>query len=302
MTNKDLIKKINSLKNEKNALILVHNYQLPEIYEVADFIGDSLDLCIKASNTDKDIIVFAGVHFMAESAAILNPGKTVLIPDKDAGCAMADMLTPKILDELQKKHPDALTVCYVNTTAEIKAMCDACCTSANAVNVVKALPAEKIIFVPDSNLANHVKKHAPGKTIISNPGYCPIHHFVDFKYLEEVKESYPEAKIIAHPESRVEILNAADIIASTSGMIEAAKKSEADEFFVLTECGMIERLKKEVPGKKFFGLCNLCFDMKKNNLESIYNSLKNELYEVKVDQKIVEKAKKAFDKMFELTN
>ncbi len=301
MENELLINKINSLKREKNAVILVHNYQRPEIYDVADFIGDSLGLCIEARNTSADMIVFCGVHFMAESAAILNPDKKVLIPNIDAGCAMADMVDVDELKRFKKKHPDAAVVTYVNSTAEVKAISDVCCTSSNAVAVVRAMPHSKIIFVPDKNLALYVAKSVPEKEIIPWEGYCPMHHAVDRDYVEEVKRENPNAKIIAHPESKPEVLELADHIASTTGMIGCAKSDPAKEFFVLTECGMTDRLHREVPGKSFKGLCNMCFDMKKNTLEIILKALENEKPVVRVDRKIAAKARLAFDKMFAIT-
>ncbi|MBD3360492.1 quinolinate synthase NadA [Candidatus Peregrinibacteria bacterium] len=298
---KDLIKEINNLKADKKAVILVHNYQKPEIYEIADFIGDSLKLCQQAAETSAKIILFCGVNFMAETAAILNPQKKVLIPYPDAGCSMADMVDADSLNKFKKKHPEAAIVCYVNSTADVKAVSDICCTSANAVNVVKSLKEKKIIFVPDKNLAAYVASQIPEKEIIAWDGYCPVHHFVNEEYLEEVKKNFPSAKIIAHPESKPEILKKSDYIASTSGMINCAKNDPAKEFFVLTECGMVERLNRSLRGKKFYGLCNLCFDMKKINLESVINSLKEEKFKVNVDRNASRKAKRAIDRMLTLT-
>ncbi|MEK7673316.1 MAG: quinolinate synthase NadA [Patescibacteria group bacterium] len=298
---KELIEKITKLKKKKKAIILAHNYQLPEIYDVADFVGDSLGLCLEALKTDAEIIVFCGVYFMAESAAILNPDKIVLIPNIDAGCAMADMVEARQLHQFKQEHPDAAVVTYVNSTAAVKAISDACCTSSNAVEVVRNIGAKKIIFVPDKNLAAYVAKQVPEKEIIAWEGFCPIHHYVSKEYLLEVKKLHPNAKIIAHPESKAEVLEMADYVASTSGMIDVAKKADGDEFFVLTECGMTERLNRSVPGKKFIGLCNMCFDMKKTTLESVLRSLETEKYRVIMDPKVAAKAKLAFDRMFELT-
>lgn len=297
----DLVNKIKDLKQQKNAVILVHNYQRPEIYDVADFIGDSLGLCQEAAKTNADIIVFCGVNFMAESAVILNPNKKVVIPVIDAGCAMSDMITVKELEDFKKQHPDAAVVTYVNSSAEIKAISDVCCTSSNAVKVVQAMPQTKIIFVPDKNLAAYVASKLPEKEIIAWQGYCPIHHAVGKKEILEIKKENPNAKIIAHPESKPEVLKEADYISSTSGMIACAKNDKAKEFFVLTECGMTERLNKELPTKKFKGLCNLCFDMKKNTLETIYNCLLTESPVVTVKPEIQKAARKAFDKMFSIT-
>lgn len=298
---KGLILEIKQLKKQKNAVVLVHNYQRPEIYEVADFIGDSLGLCQEAAKTDASIIVFCGVLFMAESAAILNPDRKVLLPFIDAGCAMADMIDADKLRKFRLLHPDAAVVTYVNSTAEVKAVSDICCTSSNAVEVVRSLAERKIIFVPDKNLAAYVAKQVPEKEIIAWEGYCPIHHFVTKDYINELKSEHPGAKVIAHPESKPEVLKVADYISSTSGMIDCAKSDPADEFFVLTECGMTERLKKEVPGKKFYGLCNMCFDMKKNTLESILDTLERERTEVVVDPKVAREARKAFDRMFNIS-
>lgn len=298
---KELISRIRALKREKNAIILAHNYQRPEIYEVADFIGDSLGLCLQARETDADMIVFCGVHFMAESAAILNPHKKVIVPNIDAGCAMADMVTAINLVKFKEKHPDAAVVTYVNSSAEVKSVSDICCTSSNAVKVVRSMPQKKIIFVPDRNLAAYVASQVPEKEIIPWQGYCPMHHYVDKEFLDEAREQHPHAKIIAHPESREEVLREADYVTSTSGMIQKAKEDPATEFFVLTECGMTERLHREIPGKKFYGLCNMCFDMKKNTLESVLEALVKEKPVVEVDEKIASKARVAFDRMFDVT-
>ncbi len=296
-----LVAEIKRLKKKKNAVILVHNYQKPEIYAVADFIGDSLMLCVEAAKTKARMIVFCGVSFMAESAAILNPDKKVVMPFLDAGCAMADMVDIEGLRKLQKKYPKAATVCYVNSTAEVKAISDVCCTSSNAVKVVNALKNKQIIFVPDKNLAAYVAKLAPEKEIIAWEGFCPIHHSLSKKSVDEIRSTYPKAKIIAHPECRPDVLDEADYVTSTSGMIEVAKKDKAKDFFVITECGMTERLHQALPEKRFHGLCNVCYDMKKNNLESVRRALENEEPRVVVDKKIIREAKKAFDKMFALT-
>lgn len=298
---KKFIAKIRRLKKQKNAVILAHNYQRPEIYEVADFIGDSLGLCLEAAKTDADMIVFCGVNFMAESAVILNPGKKVIVPNPDAGCAMADMVEARQLKEFKAMHPDAAVVTYVNSSADVKAISDICCTSSNAVNVVRSMPQKKIIFVPDKNLADYVAKQVPEKEIIAWEGYCPVHHHVNKEYLEEVRKNYPKVKVIAHPESRPEVLEIADYVASTTGMIDVAKKDSGKEFFVLTECGMMERLHRALPEKKFHGLCNMCFDMKKNTLQAVLKALETEQFLVRVEPKVARLAKLAFDKMFELT-
>lgn len=295
---KELVQKINMLKKKKRAVILVHNYQRPEIYEVADFIGDSLGLCQEAVKTTAEMIVFCGVNFMAESAAILNPDKKVVVPNIDAGCAMADMVEAFQLKKFKEKYPDAAVVAYVNSSAAVKALSDVCCTSSNAVKVVKSLAARKIIFVPDKNLAAYVAKQVPEKEIIPWKGYCPIHHYLTEDYLDEIRKEHPDAKIIAHPESRPEILEKADYVASTTGMIECARQAPYEKFFILTECGMLERLHRALPDKTFYGLCNMCFDMKKNTLPAILIALETEKPVVKVDPKIAVKAREAFDRMF----
>ena len=295
---KKILAEIKRLKKEKNALILVHNYQRPEIYEAADFIGDSLMLCVEAMDTNADLIVFCGVNFMAESAAILNPGKKVVVPFIDAGCAMADMVDARKLSEFKKLHPNAAVVTYVNSSAEVKALSDVCCTSSNAVEVVRAIKNDEIIFVPDKNLADFVQRQVPKKKIIPWDGFCPIHNSITGSYISEVRKEHPKAKILAHPECRPEILEQADHITSTSGMIDAAKTDPADEFFVLTECGMTERLNRELPAKRFYGLCNMCFDMKKNTLESIIDCLKNEKNQIEIPEDLRLKAMKSLEAMF----
>lgn len=297
---KRLIKKIKRLKKEKQAVILCHNYQRPEIYEVADFIGDSLELCRKAQESKARMIVFAGVYFMAESAAILNFGMKVVIPNKDAGCALADMITAEALLLEKKKYPDAAVVCYVNSTAEVKAESDICCTSANAVKVVESLPNKQIIFVPDKNLAKFVARQVSGKEIIAWDGYCPIHQRLSKEYLLEAKKYHPDAKIIAHPECIDEVREIADYVVSTSGMVKVAKESDANEFICTTECGMLQRIMREVPGKKFYTVCSACFNMKKITLESIAEALEKEQFEVVITEAIRKKAFCAFERMFKI--
>ncbi|MFH1534124.1 MAG: quinolinate synthase NadA [Nitrospirota bacterium] len=297
----DIVDQIQQLKKEKNAIILAHSYQRPEIYDVADFIGDSLQLCQEAAKTEAELIVFCGVHFMAESACLLNPGKKVIVPYIDAGCAMADMVEAEDLINFKKKHPNATVVCYVNSSAAVKAESDVCCTSSNAAKIVSQLDADEIIFVPDKNLAAYVQTKVPEKKIIPWKGFCPVHHSLTKEYVEKIREDHPEAKIIAHPECRPEVLMLADHVCSTTGMIEAARRDPAREFFILTECGMTERLKRELPDKNFYGLCNMCFDMKKNTLESVLDCLINEKVEVKVEKSVADMARTTLDKMLELS-
>lgn len=295
---KQVIERIRQLKSEKQALILCHNYQRPEIYEVADFVGDSLELCRKAKDTDARMIVFSGVYFMAESAAILNPGMKVLIPARNAGCALSDMITADALRKKKLEYPDAAVVCYVNSSAEVKAEADVCCTSANAVQMVKAMPQKRILFVPDKNLANFVAQKVPEKEIIAWEGFCPIHQRLSPEYLLRAKAQHPNAKIIAHPECTEEVRAIADYVVSTSGMMKIAQESDATEFICTTECGMVQRMKKEIPGKKFFTVCSVCFDMKRNTLELIEESLQFERHEVVIPNEVRLGAARAFDRMF----
>lgn len=301
MTKKqNLIRKIQELKKKKKAVILVHNYQLPEIYKVADFLGDSLELSRAAAKTKAKIIVFCGVDFMAESAKILNPDKKVLLPVLQAKCPMAGQVSAEGLKELKKKHPEAATVCYINTSAETKAICDICCTSANAVKVVNSLPNKKIIFVPDKNLADYVKRYTE-KEIISWPGFCYVHHQFLADEVKEAKKVFPNAETIAHPECPPEVIDLADYVCSTSQMIERARESPAKEFIILTEMGMLERLKQEVPDKKFYTpQAKVCLQQKKNRLETVRDSLLFGKYEINIAEEIRIKAKKALDKMLSI--
>ena len=296
-----LIEEITRLKRENEAVILVHNYQRPEIYQVADFIGDSLELARKASTlqTAKRII-FCGVDFMAESAAILNSDKEVYLPARDARCPMAAMVDVEGLRELQARFPEAATVCYVNTGAEIKAISDVCCTSSNAVRVVESLPQEEIIFVPDRNLALNVARQLPEKRIIAWKGFCYVHQRFAVPEVRQAKESYSDAEVIAHPECVPEVVELADCVCSTSQMIDYARKSKARTFIVLTEVGMTERLTKEVPTKTFLTPIKTCIQMKRNSLELIRDSLLLRQHRVVVPQEISRKAKTALEKMLML--
>ncbi|MBT7736431.1 quinolinate synthase NadA, partial [Candidatus Peregrinibacteria bacterium] len=238
---------------------------------------------------------------MAETAKILNPAKKVVVPHSGAGCAMADMINADDLLEFKKDYPGVPVVCYVNSTAEVKSVSDICCTSSNAVEVVRSLESDRVIFVPDQNLAAYVASQAPEKEVIAWKGHCPVHHFVNADYVEDIKRRHPEAKIIAHPETKPEVTALADYVSSTSGMLECARKDDSDQFFILTECGMTERLRQELPGKEFFGLCNMCFDMKKNTLELVLKSLQDEKEEVEVDPDVAAKARGALEKMMNVT-
>jgi len=294
-----LIEAINKLKKERNAIILVHNYQRPEIYKVADFIGDSLELSRKAAETKAEIIVFCGVKFMAETAKILNPEKKVLLPKLEAGCSLADMITPEDVMHLRETYPQAAIVCYVNTNAEVKALCDVCCTSANAVNIVNALPQKQVVFLPDQNLGRYVQSKTE-KEIILWEGNCAVHHLLDEHSLAEFKREHPGAKIIAHPECRADILKIADMVCGTGGMAKFASSDAAGEFIVVTECGMTNKLREDVPGKRFFSFCNFCPYMKVTTLESVLEALQKMQHEIKVEEKVRTEAAKAVNRMLEL--
>lgn len=292
-----LIKQIKALKKQKNAVILAHNYERPEIYEVADFIGDSLELAKAAAKTKAKIIVFCGVDFMAESAKILNPTKKVLLPVLDARCPMANMVDLEKLKKLQKKYPQAQTVAYVNTSAKTKAESDICCTSANAIKIVKKLPAQQIIFLPDKNLAAYVQNQLPQKQIIPWEGFCYVHSNITEEKLKVARDLHPAAKIMAHPECPMKIIEQADVVASTSQMIDYAKSSPAKEFIVVTEMGMTNRLVREVAEKKFYTVGGVCVQMKKIRLADVLKSLKEENFEIILPPKIRKNAATALRKM-----
>jgi quinolinate synthase len=298
MQQADLIKRIQELKLKRNAVILSHYYSRPEVQDIADFVGDSLALSQEAVRQDADIIVFCGVHFMGESAAILSPKKTVLLPEIDATCPMADMVDVEGLKKLKEKHPDAPVVSYVNSSAAIKAESYICCTSANAVEVVNSLDAEEVIFVPDKNLAAYVDARTD-KKIISWEGHCPTHHLVQKEDVLKMKEKHPQAKFIAHPECRPEVLELADHVASTRGMIVYAKNSPAQEFIIGTECGLIHGLLKAAPEKTYYCISEFacCPSMKMVNLEKVLASLEKMQYVVTVPEDMRVRAKEALDRM-----
>lgn len=305
-----LIEDILRLKKEKNAVILAHNYQRKDIFKVADFIGDSLMLSQEAARVESDMIVFCGVHFMAETAKILNPATKVVLPTLDAGCAMSDMIDMEELKvkkaELLEEYPDLKVVCYVNTTAAVKAESDICCTSSNAVKVVESLDTDNILFVPDKNLAKYVDKKLQDKGIEKNiiqwEGYCPIHHRINADYINRAKEAHPKAAVVAHPECRPEVLEMADFVCSTGGMVrEAVTNSDFTEFIIITECGMTGRLLREAPGKKFYSVCNMCPDMKRTHLELVKEALEKEQFEIVVPEDTRLKALEAVDAMLEVS-
>jgi quinolinate synthase len=303
MTNDELIVQINQLRRERNAIILAHNYQLGEIQDIADFCGDSLELARKAAQVrTADVIVFCGVHFMAETAAILSPTKTVVMPDEHAGCPMADMITAAQLREFKAKHPGAAVVCYVNSSAEVKAECDACCTSANAANVVASFPQDQpIIFVPDQYLGAYVERQT-GRKLILWPGYCPTHQRTTPGEIAALRLQHPGAKTICHPECNLPIQDACDFVASTGGMIKIAGTAGLDEFIVVTEKGMIHRLQTQYPGKKFHHIGDRCTcpNMKKNTLEKVWWCLRDLKPTVTVPPEIAAKANKAILRMLEI--
>ena len=294
----NIIEKILELKQQKNAVILVHNYQRPEIYKVADYIGDSLELSRNAAETDADMIVFCGVKFMAETAKILNPDKTVLLPSENAGCSLADMATVEQVEKIKSLHPQAAVVSYINTTADVKAISDICCTSANAVRIVNSLPQDEIIFLPDQNLARYVQSKTTKKIIPWN-GYCAVHQDLTANNLLEFKKEHPQAKIVAHPECKEEILKAADFVCGTGGMAKYAKSDSAGDFIVVTECGMTNKLREDVPGKNFYSFCNLCHYMKMTTLDSVLESLQEEVFNITLPSQIMINARAAIVKMLE---
>lgn len=293
---------IRTLKKKRNAVILAHNYQPGPIQDIADFVGDSLGLSIQASQTQADVIVFCGVLFMAETAAILSPKKTVLLPDITAGCPMADMITVQQLERLKQKHPDALVVCYVNSPAEVKALSDYCCTSSNAVQLVSRLPADRpILFVPDRHLGQFVADRT-GRSLILWPGYCPTHLKITSQDIEAARRQYPDGLVLAHPECGPEIRQAADELLSTGGMIRFAGQSQAKTFLIATEEGIVHTLRKNYPEKTFVPVSefSVCPNMKKITLEKLLWSLQDMQYRIEVPEMIANKARKALERMMEI--
>lgn len=299
---KNIIKRIKELKNKKNAVILAHNYQLPEIQDSADFVGDSLDLAQKATKVSSKYIVFCGVNFMAESAKILNPDKVVIHPVPDSRCPMADMVDVESLSWLQQEHPDAVTVAYVNTTADVKAASDICCTSSNAVKVIKSLDTKKIIFIPDKNLGLYVKRFIKDKEIILWPGICPTHHSrITKEDILNLKKEHPYAEIMVHPECQPDVIDIADYVYSTNGMVKHAKKSKNKEFIIGTEKELCYRLKKENPAKNFYPVKSaICPNMKKITIEKVLKSLISLEPRITLSNEIMEKAYKPLKRMMDM--
>ena len=296
----EIQKKIRELAKEKNAVILVHNYQKKEVQEIADILGDSLVLSKKAAETKADIIVFCGVTFMAETAKILSPEKKVLIPRFDAGCPMANMITYDELKKIKEEHKNQniKVVAYVNTNADVKSISDVCCTSSNAKAIVENIDADKIIFVPDKNLGSYCKQFTKKEMFIYD-GFCYVHNQITPDKIKLSKQKHPNAIVIAHPECPIETLNLSDKVLSTEGMINFIEKSESNEFIIATEPNIIFRLEKEIPNKKYYPTENYvnCKTMQLTELEDVYNALKNEVYEIKLDEDIINLSKKSLNEM-----
>lgn len=297
-----VLEKIRQIKREKNAVILAHYYVSDEVQAIADYIGDSFYLSKIAKETDADIIVFCGVSFMGESAAILNPQKKVLMPDMHADCAMAHMVDLKKIEELQKSYEDLAVVCYINSTAEIKSYSDVCVTSANAIKVIENLPNNNIFFIPDGNLGRYVKEQIPHKNVILNDGYCPVHTAITRAEVIKEKEKHPHAKFLVHPECTKELLDEADYVGSTSGIINYVARDGGEEYIIGTEIGVFYELKKQNPNKKFYTLQKppVCADMKFVTLEKLLDVLEHESNVVKVSEDLREKALRPLERMLQL--
>ncbi|MFZ5898934.1 MAG: quinolinate synthase NadA [Bacillota bacterium] len=298
---KELIDEILELRKERNALILAHNYQRPEIQDIADFVGDSLELSVKAAETKAEVLVFCGVHFMAETAAILSPGKKVLLPDIDAGCPMADMVDVEELRRMKNEQPDMAVICYVNTSAEVKGESDACCTSANAVKVVQNTKARKILFVPDRHLGAYVSE-VTGKELLLWPGFCPTHARIKPEDILKSRTEYPGAHVVVHPECSREVRSLADAVLGTGGIIRYARERDFSALIVGTETGILYRLRKENPRKTFVAASAkaVCPNMKRTTLEKVLESLRTLAPEVSVSEEIRSRARTSLDRMLAL--
>lgn len=298
-----MIEEIQQLKKSKNAVILAHYYVPDEVQDVADFIGDSFALAKKAKEIDADIIVFAGVLFMGESAKVLNPNKKVLMPDLEADCPMAHMATLSKIKQMREEYDDLAVVCYVNSTADLKVAADVCVTSSNAVQIVKALENKNIFFIPDQHLGQFVKEQVPEKNVMVNDGYCITHHSMSAKIAKEAKEKYPDALLLVHPECKDEVVKLADYAGSTAGIINYAKTSDHDQFIIGTELGVLYEMKKQCPNKTFYPMSDqlICENMKKVRLEKIKDCLENETNEVILTDEVLSNAKNSLERMLELT-
>jgi quinolinate synthase len=299
----ELHEEIRELKRSRNAVVLAHNYQRPEIFPIADFIGDSLELAREAAGVDREVIVFCGVHFMAETAKVLNPTKTVLLPNLGAGCSLADSITAEGLAERRAEliaiYPDLAVVSYVNTTAAVKAESDVCCTSSNAVRIVEALPNQNILFTPDENLAAYVQSNTK-KNVIAWNGNCYVHHQIRPEHILQAKAARPDMQVIVHPECREDVRALADAVLSTSGMIAHARRSPAREFLIVTECGLSDRLLLELPEKQFYKACKLCQYMKMITLEQTAESLRLMQHPIEIEEDVRARAERAVRRMLEL--
>lgn len=297
-----MIQELKQLKKEKNAVILAHYYQTGDVQDVADYTGDSLALSQVAADTDADIIVFAGVHFMAETAKILSPDKKVLLPVLEAGCPMAEMVTPIRLQKYKDEHPDRTIVCYVNSTAKVKALSDICVTSSSAVKILKHYKNDKLLYVPDKNLGAYVKEKLDLDMDLW-PGFCCIHNDLTVEQVKESRKAHPNALFIVHPETKLDVINEADFVGSTKGLLNYVIESDHEEFIIGTEKGILHTMQQQCPDKTFHILTPelSCFDMKLTTLEDIYLALKEEQFEITVDEDILVNAKQALDKMLELS-
>ena len=299
----ELIEKINKLKKEKNAVILAHSYQNVEIDEVADYVGDSLYLSQMAAKTNADIIIFAGVYFMAQTAKILNPSRKVLLPRLESGCRMADMITLDQLREFKSKYPKMPTVCYINSTAEVKSECDICCTSSNAVKIVDSLKADEILFLPDTYMGKWVEYQLGNVKVNTYTGFCPTHVQIRPNDVTEARKKYPNVLVLAHPECHQSVVAMADYVGSTTGIMKFAAQSDKKEFIIATEKGVVDRLKRDYPEKEFYLIKDnvICPNMKWHTLTDIYNALDREEHEITVDTEIASKALKCIDRMLEVS-
>ena len=302
MTNQ-LSEKILKLKKEKNAIILAHLYQIPEIQEIADYVGDSYYLSQVARDAKENLIIFCGVKFMAESAKVLSPEKTVILPAPNAGCPMADMAEVEDVEEMIKKYPDAFKVCYINSSYEVKALCDASVTSSSALNIIKNIPNKQILFLPDQNLGGYISEFFPEKEFILWRGFCPTHHRITAEDIIKAKEEHPNVKVLSHPECSKEVRDLSDYIGSTSGIINYATECEDKEFIIATEEGVLHQLKKKNPDKKFyFPEVMVCPNMKKTSLQDVYDALDGKKEEVILDEEIRKKALTSLENMHKLGN
>jgi quinolinate synthase len=290
------------LKQQRDGVIVAHNYQVDEVQAIADVVGDSFALSKYCASSSHDVIIFCGVRFMAESAKILSPQKTVLLPEVHAGCPMADMVTVEDLRSLKRKHPHAAVVCYINTSAEVKAECDICCTSSNAVKVIQSLAEEEIIFVPDKNLGDYIAKKVPEKRMIIWNGFCVTHHRVTAEEVKKVRKAHPDALILVHPECRPEVVGLADYVGSTKQIIDFATASQEKKFIIGTEMGVLYSLKKDNPEKTFYLLSPglICPNMKKTSLKSVYHALKEMQYKIELSEEVISKAGLTLERMLKV--